>query len=244
MINRGRRRVEAVVAAGPGIQNYELRRIPDGDLEGEPTGNIGRRDDIVERTNHITAAGHSVDNSNLRIDWAVIRGEVGDRTLRCGMRVTDKPSRHVDGSVFGILAVTGALALLSQSVLDVELHLNIGVTASLCGRGKRGERDNRSVGRGVVGDDPGQTYADQRQAQRIGLSLTDRSDSICHPEPSRIAYSASLLRAPLSCSQAARSAIRMRCKSADLAVGVDTAHRKSMKPEPQVREPGGPTCTT
>jgi hypothetical protein len=27
--------------------------------------------------------------------------------------------------------------------------------------------------------------------------------------------------------------------SADLAVGVDTAHRKSMKPELQVREPGG-----
>jgi hypothetical protein len=71
---------------------------------------------------------------DLRIDRAVIGGKVGDRALRCGMRIADEPGGRVDDGVFGIRAVAGILGLLNYATLYGELHLEIGVTAGLGSR--------------------------------------------------------------------------------------------------------------
>lgn len=67
------------------------------------------------------------------------------------MWVADKTCRKMHGGVFGILAITGALAALNHPVRDRELHLHIGVTAGLSIRWDGGEGGDRGVGQRHAG---------------------------------------------------------------------------------------------
>ena len=74
-------------------------------------------------------------------------GELGDRALGRRVRVADEAGGEVDGRVFGVLAVAGALAVLEQAVFDFELDLDVGVAPGL-GRRYGGVGVDRRVGLG------------------------------------------------------------------------------------------------
>ena len=71
------------------------------------------------------------DDAHLGVDRAFVGGEIGDRALRRCVGIADEAGRQVDGRVFGVLAVAGALTVLSDAILDPELNLDVGVAARL-----------------------------------------------------------------------------------------------------------------
>jgi hypothetical protein len=99
------------------------------------------------------------------------------------VRVADEARRQVDVSVFGVLAVAGALALLKDPVFDRERDLEVRVSAGLGARRYGRVGLDRRAGGGVIDEGPGQADAGERQRQLTGPPPTDRSVSLSLLDP-------------------------------------------------------------
>ena len=83
--------------------------------------------------------------ADLRVDRAVVGGEVRDRAFRRGARVADEARAEVDRRVPRVLAVAEALAFLDQPVCDLEGDRDVRMPTRLGCRGQCRVGDDRRV---------------------------------------------------------------------------------------------------
>ena len=149
----GDRRIEAIVIARPGAEDYENREVQDWGEEGEEAGLAGMGDQ-VEDWNFLESSNRKGHVSNLGFDRAAVSAEVSLGALGGCVRVADDAGGVFDVDVFGILAVAGGRRnVLSSTTFERELGLKVGMAAGLrCGGGD-GEGFNGGTGGGWRNED-------------------------------------------------------------------------------------------
>ena len=126
-------RIETVIAAGSGAQDYVSRRFRQRCKESKKTGLIGMRFEVIDRRGNLVRFLFEIKdaricNPDLCIRAAVLQIiEINLSALRHAIRITDKASGKMNGGVLRILAKASSGEMQFITILKRELHIEIGI---------------------------------------------------------------------------------------------------------------------